>query len=104
MFNNVLGIYTSRYSSWNSAETAVRRVRRQAPSPTPVRNGTVIADKDNKVVLYVQGSPNLTLNGNSIQLQDPITITVDDQKDIQTFSVVYSKPNKVRWNNKIFHF
>jgi hypothetical protein len=95
VFNNVLGIYTSRYSSWNSAETAHRRVRRQAPAPITVRNGTVIADKDNKVVLYVQGNPNLTMSGNTMLLSEPTTITVDDQKDIQTFSVVYSKPQKV---------
>jgi hypothetical protein len=95
VFNNVLGIYTSRYSSWNSAETALRRVRRQAPAPIVVRNGTVISDKDNKVVLYVQGNPNLTMSGNTMLLSEPTTITVDDQKDIQTFSVVYSKPQKV---------
>lgn len=91
----MLGIYTSRYSSWNSAETVLRRVRRQAVTPVTVRNGTVIADKDNKVVLFVQGSPNFTMNGSSMLLSEPATYTVDDQKDIQTFSVVYGKPQKV---------
>jgi len=98
VFTNVLGIYTSRYSSWNSAETSLRRVRRQAVDPISVRNGTIVADKENKVVLYVQGSPNLTIDGKSMLLSEPNTVTVDEKKDVmQTLSVVYSKPQKVNF-------
>jgi len=71
-------------------------VRRQAVDPISVRNGTIVADKENKVVLYVQGSPNLTIDGKSMLLSEPNTVTVDEKKDVmQTLSVVYSKPQKV---------
>ncbi|XP_059468627.1 V-type proton ATPase subunit S1-like [Neocloeon triangulifer] len=96
VFNNVLGIYTSRYSSWNSAEVALHRVRRQAVVPIKVGNGTIFTDKDKKVVLHMNSAPILIMNNNKpMPLSDATTITVDEKEDLQTLSIVFSTPSKV---------
>ncbi|XP_065342830.1 V-type proton ATPase subunit S1-like [Cloeon dipterum] len=99
VYSNVLGIYTSRYSSWNSAEVSVHRIRRQAAPSTSVtyNNGTFLHDSNNKVVMYVRGDP-ILIKGNTpirLNLTSATTITVDEKQDMQTFSVVFSQPSKV---------